>query len=99
MIAFEIYEKQTPAQVRKSKAGGYLVGYQEIICHFIFDIKLDISRKSQFVAGGHTTMVPDTATYSSMVSRDSICLAFMATSLHGVGIMACNILNAYLNTP
>ena len=50
-------------------------GYQEIKCHIIFDIKMgeNFRRKARFVAGGHTTEVPDNLiTYSSVVSRDSV---------------------------
>ena len=49
-----------------------LIGYQEIGCHVVFDIKMDFSRKARFVAGGHTTEAPASVTYSSVVSRDSI---------------------------
>jgi hypothetical protein len=34
---------------------------------------MDFTRKARFVAGGHTTTAPATMTYSSVVSRDSIC--------------------------
>ena len=30
-----------------------LVGFTEIICHLIFDIKLDLTRKARYVVGGH----------------------------------------------
>ena len=46
-----------------------LPGFQEIRCHMIFDIKMDglFTRKSRFVAGGHTTEPPTSITYSSVV--------------------------------
>ena len=31
------------------------VGYKEIICHLIYDVKIDLIRKSRYVAGGHLT--------------------------------------------
>jgi hypothetical protein len=31
------------------------VGYKEIRCHLIFDIKMDFTCKAHFVAGGHMT--------------------------------------------
>jgi hypothetical protein len=44
------------------------VGYQEIPCHVIFDIKLDLTRKSCYVTGGHVTKSPTASTYTIVVS-------------------------------
>ncbi len=44
IIAFEVYDIHTPKQVRASKAGTSLVGYQEIRCYFIFDIQVQSQR-------------------------------------------------------
>jgi hypothetical protein len=75
------------------------VGYQEIDCHIIFDIKMDLTRKARFVAGGHTTETPMSITYSSVVSRDSVRIAFLIAALNDLDIMACDVSNAYLNAP
>jgi hypothetical protein len=32
-----------------------MIGFQEIGCHIVFDIKMDFTRKARFCAGGHTT--------------------------------------------
>ena len=32
-----------------------LVGYQDITCHIIFDVKMDFTRKERFVAWGYKT--------------------------------------------
>ena len=54
-------------------------------------------RKARFVAGGHTTEVPDSViTYSSVVSRDSVRIALTIAALNGLKVMACDIQNAYL---
>ena len=74
-------------------------GYQEITCHIIFDVKMgeNFRRKARFVAGGHTTEVPDTLiTYSSVVSRDSVRIALTIAALNDLKVMACDIQNAYL---
>ncbi len=74
-------------------------GYQEIKCHIIFDIKMgeNFRRKARFVAGGHTTEVPDSLiTYSSVVSRDSVRIALTIAALNDLKVMACDIQNAYL---
>jgi Reverse transcriptase (RNA-dependent DNA polymerase) len=76
-----------------------MIGYQEIKCHIIFDVKMDFSRKARFVAGGHMTVTPASITYSSVVSRDSVRLAFLIAALNDLDILSCDIGNAYLNAP
>ncbi len=88
--AFEVWEKSSD---------DIPPGYQQIRCHLIFDVKMgeNFRRKARFVAGGHTTEVPDTLfTYSSVVSRDSVRIALTIAALNGLQIMACDIQNAYL---
>ena len=54
-------------------------------------------RKARFVAGGHTTEVPDSIiTYSSVVSRDSVRIALTIAGLNDLKVLACDIQNAYL---
>ena len=69
--AFEVWEKSKE---------DIPPGYQQIKCHLIFDVKMgeNFRRKARFVAGGHTTEVPESLiTYSSVVSRDSVRIALM----------------------
>jgi hypothetical protein len=94
MVAFDFQDGVTPQQVRNDPK--LLVGYQEITCHWVFDVKMDLTRKARFVANGSQTVTPS-QTYSSVVSRDSVRLAFLLASLHGVDLKACDIGNAYLN--
>jgi hypothetical protein len=96
-MAFEFDESMTPEQLRQNKSA--YVGFQEITCHMIFDIKMDLTRKARFVAGGHLTEPPASITYSSVVSRDSVRLAFLISALNNLNIMACDVGNAYLNAP
>ena len=94
----EGHEGHTPEEVRKGLAD-QLIGFQEIGCHIVFDVKMDFTRKARFCAGGHTTEAPAAVTYSSVVSRDSIRLGFLIAALNGVDIMSCDLENAYLNAP
>ncbi len=73
------------------------IGYKWIKCHMIFDVKMDFTRKARFVAGGHMTDPPASITYSSVVSRDSVRIAFMLAALNDIDKLACDIGNAYLN--
>ena len=59
-------------------------GHKFIKCHMIFDMKSDgsMQRKARLVAGGHMTGEPECMTYASVVSRESIRLAFMLASLN-----------------
>jgi Reverse transcriptase (RNA-dependent DNA polymerase) len=97
-IAWQVNEKYAPQQIREGKAPEF-IGFQEIGCHIVFDIKMDFTRKARFVAGGHTTTAPTSMTYSSVVSRDSVRLAFLIAALNDLDIMSCDLENAYLNAP
>ncbi len=60
---------------------------------------MDLTRKARFVAGGHLTETPASITYSSVVNRDNVRLAFLLAALNGLDIIACDVGNAYLNAP
>lgn len=96
-VAFEILGV-SPDEMRSGKVKP---GYQEIKCHWVFDIKMDgnFTRKARLVAGGHTTETPSSLTYSSVVSRDSVRLAFLIAALNDLDIMCADVGNAYLNAP
>jgi hypothetical protein len=89
-VAFKTNEFYVPEQVRAGKAPK-MIGFQEIQCHIIFNVKMDFSCKARSVAGGHTTDAPASITYSSVVIRDSVRLAFLIAALNGLDVMACNI--------
>lgn len=74
-------------------------GTQEIECHIVFDIKSDFSRKCRYVAGGHKTDPPASITYASVVSRESVRIAFLVAALNGLDIQSADIGNAYINAP
>ena len=76
-------------------------GYKKIDCHLIFDIKMgeNFRRKARMVAGGHKTEVPHSLTYSSVVSRDSVRIAFTIAALNDLKVLGCDIQNAYLTAP
>ena len=94
-VAYVPVEGVTAEGARRSE--GELIGFQEIKCHLIFDVKMDFTRKARFVAGGHTTETPASLTYSSVVSRESVRIAFFLGALNGLDVLSCDIGNAYLN--
>ena len=74
-------------------------GYKKITCHLVFDIKMDLTRKARYVAGGHLTDPPTSMTYASVVSRESVRIGFLVAALNGLDILAGDVQNAYLNAP
>jgi Reverse transcriptase (RNA-dependent DNA polymerase) len=83
--------------VEEARSNCYLVGLQEIKCHKVFDIKVEnLVRKARFVAGGHTTDTRASMTYSSVVARDSVRIAFLLAAVEGLEVWAADVSNAYL---
>ena len=73
------------------------IGFKEITCHMIFDVKFDLTRKARYVGGGHLTKVSPLMSYSSVVSRDSVRIMFLVATLNDLNIKMCDIGNVYLN--
>jgi hypothetical protein len=74
-------------------------GFKKIDCHMVFGVKLDLVRIERFVAGGHQRDPPKESVYSSIVSRDSVHLAFLIAALNDLEILSADVQNAYLNAP
>jgi Reverse transcriptase (RNA-dependent DNA polymerase) len=75
------------------------IGHQKIPCHVVFDVKMDFTRKARFVAGGHKTEPPASITYASVVSRESVQIAFLIAALNGLEVVSADVQGAYLNAP
>ena len=97
-VAYEEVPDCTPEQARRGEIPE-LTGFQEITCHIIFDVKMDFTRKARFVANGSMTDTPVGLCYSSVVSRDSVRIAFLVAALNDLDVLSCDIGNAYLNAP
>lgn len=66
--------------------------------HFIFDLKMDLTRKVFFVVGVHLNKnVPKHSSYSSVVSRKNARIRFTLATLNSQQIITRDIRNAYLN--
>lgn len=78
-----------------------LIGYQEVKCHMIFDVKLgeNFRQKARLVCQGNRTETPTSVTYSSVVSRDSVRICLTIAALNDLQVMAADIQNAYLSAP
>ena len=75
-------------------------GFQDVNCHMVFDIKIkDFQRKTCLVAGGHMTITLDTIIYSSVVRRETVCIALTMVALYNLEVKAADILNTYVMAP
>ena len=74
-------------------------GYKHVNCHLIFDVKMDLRRKAQFFAGGHTTNSPAESTHAGVVLQEIVCISFTLVALNDLDIFAADIQNAYLTDP
>jgi hypothetical protein len=63
----------------------------KINCNMVFDVKLDLVRKARFAAGGHQTDPPKETVYSSVVSCDSVRLAFLNAALNDLEILSADV--------
>ena len=76
------------------------IGYQEIKCFFIFDVKMeDLRRKARLVCGGHVTEAPAAVTYSTVVSRETVRMALTLAALNDLKVKSGDIQNAYITAP
>jgi hypothetical protein len=73
-------------------------GCKQIPCHIVFDVKMDFTCKAHFVAGGHRTDPLNTLTYSSIISQESVCIAFLLAALNDLELLSADIGNAYKNS-
>ena len=49
------------------------------------------------VENGAMTEAPSSLTYYSIIFRNIVCLDLLLAGLNDLGIMACDVVNAYLN--
>ena len=60
---------------------------------------MDLCHKARYVARYHLTDPPSLMTYSIVVSRESIRIAYLIAALNNLEVLAGDIQNAYLNAP
>ena len=63
------------------------VGYKEIMCNLIFEVKIDLTRKAQYAAGGHLTDPPYSVIYASVVSQEIVRIYFLVSALNYLDIL------------
>ena len=67
------------------------IGYTEITSHLVFDVKMDLTRKTKYVAGGHPIDPPSSMTYASVVGRETVRIDSLVAALNDLKILAGDI--------
>ena len=78
-ISFDKLDGVTPDAMGK---GTIKPGYEHVNMYMIFGINMNgnFTRKSRLVADGHTIAPTSSITFSSVVSRESVMIAFIFAS-------------------
>ena len=87
-IAFDIRPHQALGQPAAPP-----VGYNKSGVNMIFDVKLDsgFTQKARLVADEYNQDIPNSMTYSSVVSRDSVRIMLTLAALNGLYLQTANI--------
>ena len=80
-------------QVRKGTKADLTIGYQQIKCHMIFDVKMgeNFRLKAIIVGGGHMTEAPSLITYNIFTDPASIRIALTVASFNRLDLLARDI--------
>ena len=66
-------------------------GRQYLHCHIVFDVKqFSLQRKCRLVCDGSKVDASDVPTYASVVSRESVRIAFTIAALNGLSVLAAD---------
>ena len=74
-------------------------GWKKVSGHLVWDVKMDFMRKARWVLNGHKMPDPVGSTFTRVVSRESIRIAFTYAALNGLDMLAADIRNSYLQAP
>jgi hypothetical protein len=88
-VAFEVLEEGIGAPN----------GWSRVTGHLVWDVKMDFTRKTQWVLDGHKTPNPIGSTYAGVVSRESVRIVFTYAAFNGLDVFAADIMNADLQAP
>ena len=74
-------------------------GWKKVTGHLVWDVKMDFMREARWVLDGHKMPYSVGSTFTRVLSRESIQIAFTYAALNGLDMLAANIRNAYLQAP
>ena len=64
-----------------------LPGHTFVKYQIILDVKMELTRKSHYLDGGHITKPPSSMTYASVVSRESVRIILTLAALNGLDVL------------
>ena len=73
--------------------------YIHMLCHIIFDVNMDFTKKVCYVATDFHSPKSDEKRYAGVFSRDSFHIAFTYNDLYEIDIGTADINNFYLTSP
>ena len=74
-------------------------GWKKVTRHLVWDVKMDLTRKARWVLNGCKMPDPVGSTFTRVVSRESMRIAFTYAVLNRLDILAADIRNAHLQAP
>ena len=89
-----VFFKKLPSSLRKARAKGY----QFAPLWVIFDVKVDLRRKSRLVIGGHIVNLSRHEIYASTMKSVSSRIMMKIVDANNMDVMKGEIGNAYFNT-
>ena len=65
--------------------------------HLVFDVKMNFTCKARYMLDGHKILDPMGSTYTGIVSRDSVMIAYIYDALNDLDVFASDVRNVYLH--
>ena len=74
-------------------------GWSKASSHIIFDVRMILEQKDQWLKDGHRTPESENSTYADVVSWESVRINLTYAALNGLYVCACDVQNSYLQSP
>ena len=75
------------------------IGSKSSDVHLVYYFNMGLIHKAQWLKDGHKTSEPYQYTYAGVVLRDIFRISLNYAALNGIGVMAADINNSYLQDP
>ena len=84
----------------KPEGAPQLVRYMMIKVHIVYDVKMStLECKARLVAAGFMSDPPSLVTYLSVMSHESVRIAFLLAALNKLEVLSADVSGAFLNVP
>ena len=72
-------------------------GHKNVAGYLSFCVKMDFTRKVQWILDGHKNISPKGSTYAGVVSRESVRIEFTYSELNGIKVFEDDTMNICIN--